>query len=266
MDSTRRLLCPLFCRPALMVCWMLLAVVCLTACNGRKSEEASSQERPLRVLFIGDSVTDGNWGGGGGKARPSKDRNQRDQNHIFGHGYMYLCAAHYMAYYPGRYEFFNRGISGHTLADLQARWDEDCLMLHPDVVSILIGINDAALFARKGPQSAEEFGFDQWESDYRSLILSTQQACPGVRIVLCSPFALRDGSIRETVVDRMGEIIARLARENDCVCLPYQQIFDKTLADFPQVDPTCFIWDGIHPTAGGHQIMADRWMEAFDKL
>ena len=56
-----------------------------------------------KVLYIGDSITDGNWGGGGS----SSDRNLSDMNHIFGHGYMFICAAHYMSEFPEKnYSFY----------------------------------------------------------------------------------------------------------------------------------------------------------------
>ena len=74
----------------------------------------------LRILFIGDSITDGNWGNSDGSAMPSAGRNLWDMNHIYGSGYMYLCASYYQSKYPGKgYEFFNRGISGNALADLE---------------------------------------------------------------------------------------------------------------------------------------------------
>ena len=96
-----------------------------------------------KVLFIGDSITDGNWGNSCGMPTSSDERSQWDMNHIYGSGYMYLCATHYQGNYPEReYEFFNRGISGNTLADLQARWQKDVLDINPDVLSILIGTKD----------------------------------------------------------------------------------------------------------------------------
>lgn len=96
-----------------------------------------------RILFIGDSITDGNWGNSDGSAQPSAARNHWDMNHIYGSGYMYLCASYYQSTYPEReYQFFNRGISGNTLNDLKNRWREDALAIHADVVSILIGTND----------------------------------------------------------------------------------------------------------------------------
>lgn len=94
-------------------------------------------------MFIGDSITDGNWGNSDGSAQPSSVRNHWDMNHIYGSGYMYLCASYYQSNYPEQeYQFFNRGISGNTLNDLKNRWKEDALAIHADVVSVLIGTND----------------------------------------------------------------------------------------------------------------------------
>ena len=102
---------------------------------------ATLQAGGLKILFIGDSITDGNWGSGDGK--PSSERTLWDMNHIYGHGFMYLCASHYLGEYPQyEYEFFNRGISGNSLYDLEKRWQEDVLDINPDVLSILVGIND----------------------------------------------------------------------------------------------------------------------------
>ena len=65
-----------------------------------------------RVLYIGDSVTDGGWGRSGGSMAPSHERNQKDLNHIYGHSYMLFCAAHYESTQPyAGLQFFNRGIS-----------------------------------------------------------------------------------------------------------------------------------------------------------
>ncbi len=87
-----------------------------------------------RVLYIGDSVTDGGWGRSGGSMAPSDQRNQKDLNHIYGHGYMFICAAHYESTQPyAGLQFFNRGISGNTLDDLKSRWQQDVLDLKPDM-------------------------------------------------------------------------------------------------------------------------------------
>ncbi|MDY2693610.1 MAG: lipase, partial [Prevotella sp.] len=75
--------------------------------------------RGKRVLFIGDSITDGAWGNSKVWNTPSDQRNHKDMNHIYGHGYMMITASHYEALYPeAGWTFWNRGISGNTLDDL----------------------------------------------------------------------------------------------------------------------------------------------------
>src|SRR3954463_6527239 len=84
-----------------------------------------------RILFQGDSITDGNRG-----------RNA-DPNHILGHGYVFLIAARHGAEFPAKkLDFINRGVSGDTVSDLERRWQKDALDLKPDILSILIGVND----------------------------------------------------------------------------------------------------------------------------
>src|SRR3954466_4147847 len=84
-----------------------------------------------RILFQGDSITDGNRG------------RTADPNHILGHGYAFIIAAKYAAQFPAQHlTFINRGISGNKVSDLAKRWTSDALLLKPTVLSILIGIND----------------------------------------------------------------------------------------------------------------------------
>lgn len=161
------------------------------------------QPRPkgLRVVFMGDSITDGNWGKADGK--PSSERNLWDRNHLYGSGYMYLCATYYQSSFPDRdYRFFNRGVGGHALSDLAARWQEDVLDLRPDVLSVFIGTNDVERHLRKllradDPQAVPDFDFAAWEKTYRSLLDKAREANPALKIVLCTPFAAPCGKIVE---------------------------------------------------------------------
>ena len=84
------------------------------------------------ILFQGDSITDGN-----------RDRKE-DPNHILGHGYAFIIASK-LGFELARNEphFINRGVSGNRVSDLYARWDDDAISLKPDMISILIGVNDA---------------------------------------------------------------------------------------------------------------------------
>jgi lysophospholipase L1-like esterase len=194
-----------------------------------------------RVLFQGDSITDGNRG------------RTADPNHILGHGYAFLIAAKYGALLPERNLIFqNRGISGNTVANLAARWQADTLDLKPDLLSILIGINDTS---RRVPVEEFEKTFDQLLSD-------TRAALPAVRLVLCEPFTLPVGRYKDgweewrALVGERQEVVAKLAQKHRATLVRFQKVFDDAIRRAPA---DYWIWDGIHPTYSGHQLMADEW-------
>lgn len=221
-----------------------------------------------RVLFIGDSITDGNWGNACGGPKPASERTLWDMNHIYGSGYMYLCATHYQGDSPEQeYEFFNRGISGNTLQDLEKRWEEDAIEIRPDVISILIGTNDVHHYLKT--EKKEPFDFVAWEARYRTLLDRSLQANPQIKIVLGAPFVAFTGNMRksgdfaerDSLVHRCATIVENIAKEYHAVYLPYNTMFDELLKTCPTSKDTYWIWDGIHPTPAGHKRMADMWIE-----
>ncbi len=118
-----------------------------------------------RILFQGDSITDGNRG------------RSANPNHILGHGYVFIIAAKYGAAFPDlKLDFLNRGVSGNTVLDLEKRWQKDTLDLKPDVLSILIGVNN----------SGRGVSLDQYEQVYDKLITQAKAANPKIKLVLCA--------------------------------------------------------------------------------
>src|SRR5580693_2752855 len=111
---------------------LILTVLLLAPLAAVRAAEPIAAFTPgARILFQGDSITDGNRG------------RSLDPNHILGHGYAFIIAAKFGAAFPeANLEFFNRGVSGNTVLDLEKRWQKDTLDLRPDVLSILIGVND----------------------------------------------------------------------------------------------------------------------------
>ena len=233
----------------------LLLLLLLTILSGSSAH---------RVLYIGDSITDGGWGRSGGSAKASKDRNHTDLNHVYGHSYMLFCAAYYQSQWPDAdWQFWNRGISGNTLFQMADRWQEDALNLRPDVISILIGTNDVGTYEQECKAAGKSFsveGFDyvRWEQQYRHLLDTTRTVLPDAGLVLCTPFVGKSrGEVRMTITDSLAQIVRRIARDYRAVLVP----FDNMFKDLQKNEPTAkyWIWDGIHPTAAGHQRMAELW-------
>ncbi len=196
----------------------------------------------MRILFQGDSITDGNRG------------RSADPNHILGHGYQALIASRFGADLPERHlTFINRGVSGNTVATLARRWQTDTLDLKPDLLSILIGVNDLTF----GVPALE------FERQYDQLLAETVQALPGTRLVLCEPFGLPTGAVKrnwETYRVQLAERIAivhRLAAKYRPPVVPFQNTFERATNRAPAEH---WIWDGVHPTYAGHQLMADEWV------
>ncbi len=220
-----------------------------------------------RVLFIGDSVTDGGWGRSGGSMMPSAKRNHTDLNHIYGHSYMMLCAAQIEATQPEEgHEFFNRGISGDDIPLLETRWQDDAVALKPDVLSLLVGVNDVYSHIN---ETDEEFDVVNWEKRYRALLDRVREANPNVRIVLGTPFLAKAGrygkrenfSWAKQLVDCLGEVVVRIAKDYDAVLLRYDLLFAEQERLHPTVPMEHWIWDGVHPSAAGHKLMADLWIK-----
>lgn len=177
-----------------------------------------------------------------------------------GHGYQYIIASKLWYEHPKKgLHFFNRGISGNKITDLAARWQQDTLELKPNLISILIGINDVSAWI----DGNECFTVDQYESGYRSLLQKTKQKLPDVKFVLCKPFVLPVGKVKDKweqysgEVQKRQEVVKNLSKEFDSIFVPFQNAFNKALLKAPA---DYWIWDGIHPMPAGHELMAIEWM------
>lgn len=230
-----------------------------------RTDDWDSMKTPVRILFTGDSITDGGWGNSGGSDAPSENRNHVDLNHIFGHSYVMIAASALMAEHPGCYECFNRGISGNTLADLEARWQQDCIDLQPDYVSILIGTNDVD---RSLASNAEEFDILRWERRYDQLLEKTRKSLPDVKLILCTPFVAQAGKIggadsyqlRKSLIEECVAVVSRLAAKHGAVLVPFGKLVEE-LTSSTALGASYWIWDGIHPTPACHRKLADMWLD-----
>ena len=120
------------------------------------------------------------------------------------------------------------------------------------MLSILIGIND----------HSHGVPLDQYEQVYDALLAEAVTANPKLRLVLCEPFTLPVGKRKEDYetwragVQARQDVVARLAAKYGAALVRFQPVFDAACKIAPAEH---WIWDGVHPTYSGHQLMADEW-------
>lgn len=220
-----------------------------------------------KVLYIGDSITDGAWGNSSKWNASTEERNLQDMNHIYGHGYMMISASRLQAQAPEEGLIcMNRGISGNTLSDLEARWEKDVLSHQPDIVSILIGTNDVEQALNKG----EKIEPEGWGQRLRRLLDKTLQENPDTKFLLCTPFVAASGRLanspdldqRMKMIEAIDQVIVKISQDYAAATLvPFHSLLEETIQAHPSVSPSYWIWDGIHPTPAMHMLMADLWLE-----
>ncbi len=201
------------------------------------------------ILFQGDSITDAN------RTRSRISPNSPDG---LGFGYARKIADSLLENYPDHYlQLYNRGVSGDRIQDMKSRWEGDSLRLLPDLISILIGVNDTWNQVMLGMGSDPE----QYQAMFHKILTETRQSLPYTRLVLCEPFLLLTGEVtREWSADitRRQDYVRYLADEFNAVFVPFQSALDQATQ---QVPPAQLLEDGVHPTDRGHQVLADCWMK-----
>lgn len=232
--------------PLLALVILFLALMPVAASRGQPLFEKSA-----RVLFQGDSITDMARG------------RTADPNHILGHSYVFLIAAEQGAAFPEQgYVFINRGVSGNELNDLVTRWDADALDHKPDVLSVLVGVNDVGHSMRKN----QPVSIESYEATYDRLLARTVAALPKVKLVLCEPFIAPGKSPGDryeewhAAITAMQGVIEKLAGKYHAPVVHFQKIFDEA---FKRAPVEYWIWDGVHPTYAGQQLLANEWQRAY---
>jgi lysophospholipase L1-like esterase len=207
------------------------------------------------ILFQGDSITDAGRDRAGYYANDARG---------MGGGYVYQIVAELQARHPGDHlKCYNRGISGNKVYQLADRWNDDCLYLQPQVLSILIGVNDYWHSLRSDYQGTP----DIFNKDLRALLKRTQEKLPNIKIMLGEPFAVKGGTAIttewETGFPPYQKMVKEISDDLGAAFVPYQQIFDEALEKGP-VEHWCP--DGVHPSMAGACLMKEAWLEAFNKL
>ncbi|YCM42970.1 SGNH/GDSL hydrolase family protein [Verrucomicrobiaceae bacterium 227] len=203
------------------------------------------------ILFQGDSITDA--------GRDKKNEQHANNQGALGRGYPLLAGSGILGSHPNLgLQIHNRGISGHKVPDLQKRWQKDTLDLNPAVLSILIGVNDIwhKMNGRyDGTVETYKTGFD-------ALIKQTRKALPKTTIVICEPFVLRCGAVKDSwfpEFDQRRAVAKEVAEANGTLWVPFQTMFDDAVA--AGSEPKHWANDGVHPSFEGHSLMAQTWRD-----
>lgn len=209
-------------------------------------------EDGMTMLFQGDSVTD-----------TGRNRDLSEGFESMGEGYPKVFHQLYNTLFPGnKVKFVNRGVSGDRTNHLLERYDEDFLAVKPDVISIMIGINNTWRNFDGGDDfcSAERF-----EEEYEELLAKIKADMPDTRIMIIEQFALTAHPDRNTWqedLDAKRDATRKLAfKYADWFVPMYDIITEASENDFDlyELSP-----DGVHPGDTGHSLIATEMMKAFE--
>ena len=215
----------------------------------------------MKILFQGDSITDAG--------------RDRSDYHELGKGYPFYAAKYIREDNPDAdFEFINLGISGNQTIDLVNRVQSDFVDIKPDVVSILIGINDNHRTPPDGMTNA-----DWYESCYRRILDRSFENNPDLKLIIMEPFTepkpyqhntaqnvIRPAETQseyESRRERLGTIqnaARRIAADYNAVFVELQSVFDNLINE--KIPSTYWLWDGIHVTEAGSWIIANEWLKS----
>lgn len=201
----------------------------------------------IKLLFQGDSITDA--------GRSFEDP------HLLGGGYVKFAAAYLQQAYPQvEFEFINLGISGNQTKDLVARLQGEFVDVQPDIVSILIGVNDVWHHAEDRSWIPD----DVFEQRYRTVLQAIKEKT-SAKIMMLEPFLIPVEDklyFREDLYKKI-EIERKLAREYADVYLPTDGLL---AAAFVGDEPTSYAADGVHPTEKGAEFIGRLYCEYMKKI
>lgn len=199
------------------------------------------------IVFIGDSITDT------GRSYPAYQP--------FGYGYVNFTANILLAKYPQlNLNIVNAGISGNTIRTMKPRWKKDCVAHNPDVVSVMIGINDLWRQYIEPERQCEAVYPDEYEATYRELLSQLRDNC-NPQLVMMEPFMFCDDKHNKMFegLSIYIKIVNKLAKEFDAVLIKLQTAIEQQIGKVPSGK-----WsdDFVHPHLWAHAWIALQWLSA----
>lgn len=205
----------------------------------------------MKILFQGDSITDAG--------------RSRENDMSVGGGYPLLIKASLGFQQQGKYEFLNRAISGNRIVDVYARIKKDITNIKPDIMSILVGVNDVwhEIDREDGVHA------DKYFKIYDMLIQEVKAAIPNTKIMIMEPFVLKGSATEKNweyfnfEVRKRASIAKKISEVYNLPFVELQKGFDELTKN---IETSYWLVDGVHPSVMGHEYIKNRWIETFKTL
>lgn len=198
-------------------------------------------KKDSKILFIGDSITDVKF-------------NRRKRFTIKGNNIYALQLKKRFKKYSKNIKVEIKGIASNRTYHVYDRLTSDCINLKPDVVIMLIGVNDA--WENYVPENYPPL-LRPMEPHIREVYRRLRTELPNTQILYLMPFlidAVEEKFPYHKTLDEFREVLKSIALENGATVLDLQEIFYQAQKS---IEPEKLAVDGIHPTNLGHKVMAD---------
>jgi len=193
-------------------------------------------QKPVKVIFFGDSITRAGVTPG---------------------GYITLMQEALRGKTNPEYELIGAGIGGNKVYDLFLRFEDDVLSKKPDVVVIYVGVND--VWHKQSSQTGTDP--DKFIAFYTAMIKKLQAA--GIRVIVCTPAAIGErtdfSNAQDGDLNRYSNIIRELAQKYSCGLVDLRKAFlDYNLKNNPENKESGILTtDRVHLNPAGNKLVAD---------
>lgn len=205
-------------------------------------------EQRQKLLFIGDSVTDCD------RAKPHGE----GLFHALGNGYVSIVDAFLKANYPELgIRVVNKGISGNTVRDLKARWQEDVITQNPDWLSIMIGINDVWRQFDSPFIKDHHVYIEEYQETLTALVKESKLQTENILLMTPYYIEINENDLMRAKMDQYGKVVKQIAEEEACLFIDTQAAFNKILKN---LYAATIAWDRVHPNEIGHTILAKAFL------
>lgn len=200
------------------------------------------------IVFLGDSITDA-----GRKESPNQ----------LGYGYVNIFSEQ-LNKQDQQLNIINKGVDGKFTEQIAQSLHPECIFLHPDYVSILVGINDIGLLVASDVSEQEKlYMLEDSIRAYHEMLFDLSRETTA-KIITLEPFIFpKDGAFEEWIPwqKKMSKNIRKLARNYGASFVPLQEPLEQKIEELGYDAITT---DGMHLTSTGHEILAALVKESFD--